>query len=197
MRLASVTQTVVLTVLAIVTSAHEQFPTMASVHGRMPCGSCNPPKAIPSRSIVAPTSEPGERLLISGDVYERDGVTRAPDTILFLFHTDASGRYNQPNDPLNPRLYGWVRTDQAGHYEFDTIKPAAYPNHSEPAHIHVHLFGTSHPERFIEEFRFADDPLLSSRDRALPHELGRFSPVVTLMKNADAACHGTRDLRLD
>jgi protocatechuate 3,4-dioxygenase beta subunit len=77
--------------------------------------------------------------------------------VLFLYHTDASGFYNHPNSPLNPRLYGWVRTESTGHYEFESIRPAAYPSHTEPAHIHVHVFGPNRPEWFTDEFRFADD----------------------------------------
>ena len=57
--------------------AQERFPTMASLQGRMPCGSCTLPSTISSQATIAPPSEAGERLVISGTVYEPDGVTPA------------------------------------------------------------------------------------------------------------------------
>jgi len=84
----------------------DRFPTMASVQGRMPCGSCRVPSTISSKETIAPSSEAGERLVISGIVYEPDGVTPAPATTIFVYHTDAKGHYNSPDDALNPRLYG-------------------------------------------------------------------------------------------
>ncbi len=193
----SVSRGLLLGLIAAAAVAQERFPTMPSVHGRMPCGSCQAPAIMRPQATIAPTSEAGERLRVSGHVYEADGVTPAPDVVLFLYHTDAAGLYNQPNDPLNPRLYGWVRADRTGGYQFDTIRPAPYPSHTGPAHIHVHVFGPDRPEWFIDEFRFADDPLLPGRDRALPAELGRFSPVVTLTRGPDGVWTGVRDIKLD
>lgn len=197
MRPVTIARTLVLTLLATAATAAERFPTMASGQGRMACGSCSPPRTIPSRSVVVPTSEPGERLVISGDVYQPDGVTRASDIVLFLYQTDATGRYNQPDDSLNPRLYGWVRSDAAGHYEIDTIRPGSYPGQSIAAHIHAHAFGAERPEWYIDEFRFAGDPFLPAAQRSLPDTLGRLSPVVKLSRGADGVWRGIRDIRLE
>jgi len=177
--------------------AQDRFPTMASVQGRMPCGSCRLPSTIPWQGTIAPPSEPGEGLVISGTVYEPDGVTPAPEITLFLYQTDAKGHYNSRDDALDPRLYGWVRTGTDGRYEFRTIRPGPYPEATAPAHIHVHVFGPGRPEWFIPEYLFEGDPLIPAKDRDLPARLGSFSPIVRLTKDSDGAWRGHRDIRLE
>jgi len=175
----------------------DRFPTMASVQGRMPCGSCRLPSTISWQGTIAPPSEAGERLVISGTVFEPDGVTPAAAITIFVYHTDARGHYNSPDDALNPRLYGWVRTGTDGRYEFRTIRPGPYPQVTTPAHIHVHVFGPGRPEWFIPEYWFEGDPLISAKDRDLPARLGLFSPVVRLTKDGDGSWRGQRDIRLE
>jgi protocatechuate 3,4-dioxygenase beta subunit len=152
---------------------------------------------ITSRATIVSPSEPGERLVISGTVYEPDGVTPAPETTVFVYHTDASGHYNSPDDALNPRLHGWVRTDADGRYEFRTIRPAPYPQLTTPAHIHVHVFGPGRAEWFLPEYWFEGDPLIPAKDRDLPARLGPFSPVVRLTRDTDGEWRGQRDIRLE
>lgn len=178
-------------------AAQDRFPTMASTQGRMPCGSCKPPARISWQARIAPISEPGEPLVITGIIYEADGITPASDIVLFLFQTDARGHYNSRDDPNDPRLYGWVHTGADGRYEFSTIKPAPYPQLTTPAHIHVHPFGPDRPEWFIPEYWFDGDPLIPAADRDLPVRQGRFSPVVRLSKDPDGTWRGVRDIRLD
>jgi protocatechuate 3,4-dioxygenase beta subunit len=177
--------------------AMERFPSMPSLQGQMPCGSCKDPAAIPSRATIVPASEPGERLVVSGTVYDTDGVTPVPAITIFVYHTDAKGHYNSPDDALNPRLYGWVSTDKDGRYEFRTIRPAPYPQVTTPAHIHVHVYGPGRPEWFIPEYFFEGDPLIPARDRDLPARMGSFSPVVRLTRDGEGSWQGRRDIRLD
>jgi protocatechuate 3,4-dioxygenase, beta subunit len=177
--------------------AQERFPTMASLQGRMPCGSCRPPSTIASQATITPASEPGEPLVISGTVHEPDGTTPAAALTVFVYQTDARGHYNAPDDSLNPRLYGWVRTGTDGRYEFRTIKPGPYPQVTTPAHIHVHVYGPGRPEWYIPEYWFDGDPLIPARDRDLPARLGRFSPIVRLTKDSNGVWRGVRDIRLD
>ena len=180
-----------------ISCAQEKFPTMASVQGRMPCGSCLSPATISWSATIVPDSEPGERMVITGTVYEPDGTTPAPSITIFVYHTDAKGHYNSPDDALNPRIYGWVRTGADGRYEMRTIRPAPYPSVTTPAHIHVHVYGPARPEWFIPEYWFEGDPLIPEKDRDLPARLGRFSPVVRLTRDGDGVWRGVRDIRLE
>jgi protocatechuate 3,4-dioxygenase beta subunit len=52
------------------------------------------PAQISWQTNIAPDSEPGERIKISGVIYKRDGKTPAPDVILYVYHTDAKGYYS-------------------------------------------------------------------------------------------------------
>jgi protocatechuate 3,4-dioxygenase beta subunit len=90
-----------------------------------------------------------------------------------------------------------MRTGSDGHYSFRSIRPAPYPNHSEPAHIHAHLWSEIMPEHFLPEYWFADDPLIKQADAARFQGLGTFSPIVTLTRGTDGVLHGRRDIRLD
>jgi protocatechuate 3,4-dioxygenase, beta subunit len=175
--------------------AFPQMPTGGT--GVTPCGSYAPPPVIPSVGRIAPPEEPGERLEISGTVYGYDRNTPASDIVLFLYHTDAQGHYNNPNSPFNPRLHGWVKSDRQGHYGFQTIKPAPYPELSTPAHIHVTLFGMDVPEYWADEYWFAGDPLITPRQRALLTGRGGGGETVTLKRDRDGVLHGTRDFILE
>jgi protocatechuate 3,4-dioxygenase beta subunit len=177
--------------------AQERFPTMPSLQGRMPCGSCKTSTTVSWQATIAPATEPGERMVISGTVYDAGGVTPAPEITIFVYQTDAQGHYNSPDDSLNPRLYGWARTGADGRYELQTIKPAPYPGLTTPAHIHVHVYGPGRPEWFIPEYLFEGDPLIPARDRDLPSRLGSFSPIVRLTKDRDGVWRGQRDIRLE
>lgn len=47
---------------------------------------------------VAPENEPGERILISGQFFKKDGKTPYPDVLVYVYHTDTTGRYTRKGD---------------------------------------------------------------------------------------------------
>jgi protocatechuate 3,4-dioxygenase beta subunit len=111
----------------------------------------------------------GERIIVAGRVLDEDG-RPVPHALVELWQCNAAGRYRHARDthraPLDPNFTGAGRaiTDAAGHYEFLTIKPGAYPwgNHENawrPAHIHFSLFGTSIASRLVTQMYFPNDPL--------------------------------------
>ena len=174
-----------------------RFPVFTTSAGsKIPCGHCAAPSQMDSKARIAPEKEPGERLVISGTIYQADGRTPAPDIVLFAYQTDTTGYYNKEDDAFNPRLRGWVKTDKNGHYEFRTIRPGAYPHRNTPGHIHVHLYGPAIPEHSIEEYRFADDPRLSKNEREEAQSKGRYSPVVAVTRRSDGTWEGVRDIKL-
>jgi protocatechuate 3,4-dioxygenase, beta subunit len=182
-------------VAAPVLARSETFPTMPTLNGTMPCGACAEPRTLSWRTRIAPVGEPGQPLRISGTIYRPDRGAPAGGLTLFVFHTDASGRYNPQvsgyRGENNPRLRGWMRTGADGRYEFTTIKPGQY---SGPIHIHAHLYGPGRPEWFIREYLFAGDPLIRPQDRSAFARMGRFSPAVTLTRGADGVLAGERDI---
>jgi protocatechuate 3,4-dioxygenase beta subunit len=42
-------------------------------------------------------------------------------------------------DRRHARLFGYLRTDENGKFEFSTVKPKGYPNSTLPAHIHIEI----------------------------------------------------------
>jgi protocatechuate 3,4-dioxygenase beta subunit len=136
------------------------------------------PATLSEHSRIAQGSEPGTPLVISGLVVGPDGLTPQPGAIVFAYHTDDSGLYSErPGLPW--RLRGWVRTDAAGRFEFETIRPGPYPNHRVPAHVHL----TIESARFGRQYgglQFADDPLVPATDREKSNAMGRFADVLTV-----------------
>jgi protocatechuate 3,4-dioxygenase, beta subunit len=175
-------------------SGFPQMPTGST--GVMPCGSYAPPANIASFARIATPAEPGEVLEITGTVYRSDHRTPASEIVIFAYHTDAQGHYNNPNSPFNPRLYGWVKSDQQGRYGFRTIKPAPYPALSTPAHIHVSLFANDIPEYWVDDYWFAKDPLITREQQALLTGRGGGSETLTLDRDQSGVLHGTRDFTL-
>ena len=170
-------------------------PTLS---GGAPCGSCIAPENLSWKTAIAPEKEPGEPLVISGKVSQPDGKTPAEDMILFVFQTDAAGHYNEKGDPSHPRLKGWMKIGTDGKYEFRTIKPGAYPHRTEPAHIHVHVYGPGYSERSIEDYWFEGDPRITEQalKKATGPEGHPFVVIIPLKRDNAGVWRGVRDIKL-
>lgn len=133
-----------------------------------PCEGCELvfeglPAQLGSRSRIAPAKEPGEPLIIEGAVRAADG-TPAEGVIVYAYHTDARGLYPPAGTP-HGRLRGWARTGKDGRYRFDTIRPGAYPDRSDPQHVHMHVIEPDRATYYIDDILFADDPRLTAERR--------------------------------
>ena len=175
-----------------------RMPSMRTPTGGLAiCAMCEVPVNLTNSATLAPNGEPGEPMEISGTIFQKDGRTPAATVTMFVYHTDATGHYSPEDDPFAPRLRGWLKTGADGKYSFRSIRPAPYPSHSEPAHIHVHIWSDTMPEHFLPEYWFAGDPLIKPADVERDKALGTFSPIVTLTKGKDGVWRGVRDIRLD
>lgn len=115
--------------------------------------------------------EPGTKLGVSGIIYRQDGKTPAANVVMYFYHTDQSGIYPKKGNEkgLAKRhgyLRGWVKTDATGAYRFYTLRPASYPNSSNPAHIHAIIKEPGKSEYWIDDFLFEDDPFLPKQPPA-------------------------------
>lgn len=127
------------------------------------------PKEIHSIDTSAGWYEKGQKLIVTGTVFQLDGRTPAPNVVIYYHHTDNDGYYSPRNDkPENQtrhgHIRGWVKTDSDGKYTIKTIRPAPYTDGSEPAHIHWLI--KEHDlknEYWTDDLVFDDDKLL------LPH----------------------------
>jgi protocatechuate 3,4-dioxygenase beta subunit len=169
-----------------------------------PCEDCElmfagMPSTLSWKTKLAPDDEPGERMIISGTIFKRDGKTPARDVILYVYQTDNRGLYSSaPNQTVAKRhghLRGWVKTDAQGRYEFSTIRPASYPNSQSPQHIHPIIKEPGLSLYWIDEFVFDDDPFLTEQEKAKQEKRGG-SGVIKLTKNSDGVWIGKRDIIL-
>ncbi len=164
------------------------------------CGTSEAPVELDWQTRIASEDEPGEPLVIQGRVLHADGVTPASDVVLYVYHTNAKGVYPRRGDESgNGRRHGylraWMRTDSEGRYRFETIRPAAYPGSTEPAHIHAVVQEPGQPETWIDSFVFDDDPLLTERERGRLENRGG-SGILNLIRE-NGFWRGQRDIILE
>ena len=151
------------------------------------------------RITIASDKEPGEPLIVSGTIYTPDGRTPMSGINLWVYHTDATGHYSTEGtgENRNTRLHGQMTTNAEGRYEFRTIKPAAYPGFTNPAHIHAYVSGPGYPEYWIDEYLFADDRLVTEDVRRKHSGQGTFSPILQLTRGSDGILRAVRDIKIE
>ena len=159
------------------------------------------PEGLSSTLALAPASEAGARLVLSGRVLRPDGQTPAPGVVLYLHQTDASGIYRPAPGAAgwarrHGRLRGWLVSGTDGSYRIDTVRPGPYPGRDVPAHVHVFVKEPDRPPYYLHDFVFDDDPLVTDAYRATLTD--RTDPgVVHLTRAADGSWNGHRDLLLE
>jgi len=153
-------------------------------------------KGAPSKVTIAAKEEPGERLVVTGQVFGADGKTTLAGASVYVYHTDAKGLYTpETNDNRNPRLRGYMRTDAQGRYEFSTIKPAPYPNNRIAAHIHYVVNAPGHQER-VFEIVFEGDPNIDERIRADAAKEGSAFSIRALTRDQQGVWHCAQDVKM-
>jgi protocatechuate 3,4-dioxygenase beta subunit len=156
----------------------------------------NPP-ANPSRSTqIAADTEPGERLIVSGQVFAPDGQTPAAGVTVYAYNTDAEGYYGINHAEYPPRRYGWMKTDGPGRFELRTIHPGSYPGMRVPAHIHFSAWGSGYPLQWFDELRFAGDRYITVEMQAKDAELGDFRAIQPLLRGQDGVLRCAFKIRL-
>jgi protocatechuate 3,4-dioxygenase beta subunit len=91
----------------------------------------------PQKNVLAPAGIAGTRIVISGFVLTTQ-CRPVPDAKVDVWQADASGNYDNGGYTLR----GYVLTDTAGRYSFETIVPGLYPGRTE--HIHIKVWGSSY-----------------------------------------------------
>jgi protocatechuate 3,4-dioxygenase, beta subunit len=119
----------------------------------------------------------GKKLLLTGTVYQPDKTTPAPGVLIYYYQTNTDGRYIHkpeekrsmaPNNLGQTHGYirGWVKTDADGKYSIYTVRPGAYPDGTELAHVHLTVKEPNEiPEYYIDDIVFDDDKLMTTKKR--------------------------------
>ncbi len=156
---------------------------------------------LPSVVNIAPESEPGEPLVLTGRVFHPDKQTAAADVVIYAHHTDANGVYSRgvPGTEWSMRhgrLRGWIKTDREGRYTFRTIKPAPYPGRDLPAHIHLFIGEPGRPPYYIDDVVFAGE-FGVTREYLARQERRGGSGVVAPQRTDDGTLLVRRDIVLE
>lgn len=151
-------------------------------------------------------TQEGQKILLTGIIYQNDGKTPASDVLMYYYHTNTDGRYvhkteerrSMPPNTLGQThgyIRGWVKTDTTGRYSIYTVRPAAYPDYEEPEHIHVTIKEPGNiNEYYIDDFLFDDDKFLTQEKRQrMENRCG--SGIVKLVQTGELSI-GERNITL-
>lgn len=158
------------------------------------------PKNVNATDTCEAWNQNGQRLLITGTIYENDGKTPASNVILYYYHTDLKGNYPRRDgvdERIAPHGYmkGWVKTGKDGRYAIYTVRPKSYPNSNIPAHIHPSIKEPKMEKSYyIDDFFFDDDALLTSDYRKKMENRGG-TGILRLLEMDDLMI-GERDIVL-
>ena len=134
----------------------------------LPCEGCEAvfdgmPNQMNSRTRIAAKSEPGVPMIVVGKALNSQGQPQS-GIIIYAYQTNAKGIYPESSAVRDfetrrqGTLRAWVRTDAAGRYAFDTIRPGSYPADDIPEHIHFHVIEPGCSTYYIDDTMFTDDP---------------------------------------
>lgn len=167
--------------------------TTLDYYGEGPFYTENPPMI--QEGQLAGAEEVGERMIISGRVFNLDCSQVIPNAIVDVWHADHEGAY----DNEGFRLRGQTVTNEQGFYLFETIKPGKYKNGNRfrPSHIHYKItppnFDTLTTQLYFEEDEdLASDPASSITDG----EFDATSRIIPLSTNTDGKLEGTFDIMI-
>jgi protocatechuate 3,4-dioxygenase, beta subunit len=137
------------------------------------------PPELHATARIAPESEPGTPLIIHGVVVEPDGRTPARGVVVHAYHRDQKGFDFGANDSASStwRLQGWAKTDDAGRFEFKTIRPAPDNMDREGAHVHFTLEAGTRGRQWAHMVFLADDRRVTARQREQSAAAGEFAWV--------------------
>lgn len=184
--------------------AHAQSRAREPIVGQ-PCEGCEAvfegqPASLSSTARIAPAGEPGQPLVVTGRVLDRDGRPHA-GVVVYAYHTNDGGLYPPPATSVGAagnrhgRLRGWAVSGADGRYTFETIRPGAYPTREAPAHVHMHVIEPGCATYYIDDVMFTDDPLLTP-DARLRFSNGRAGSGIVAPARQGTAWTVTRDIAL-
>ena len=160
-----------------------------------PCEGCEAifeygDKELSSTDTLPDFNEKGQKIKVTGTIYQNDGKTPAVGVILYIYHTDQDGIYATKGGETgwgkrHGYIRGWTKTDKDGKYTFYTLKPGAYPSRSSPAHIHPIILEPNGKYYWLGSYHFEGDPLLTDKDKSSDSPRGGSSGLLSLRKEGN------------
>lgn len=160
------------------------------------------PKTAQAATVqLAGPDEPGERMILTGQVLAANGETPAAGVVIYAHHTNSAGLYaNGSNETIwsrrHGRLRGWAVTGADGRYTFRTIKPAIYPDRSMPAHVHLFVGEPGRQPYYIDDVVFEGEFGVTAAYRKAC-ELRGGSGIIRLSRTSEGVLLAQRNIRLE
>lgn len=124
--------------------------------------------------LVSPDDPDAVR--VRGTVFDGEGAP-VSDALVEIWQANRAGRYAHPEDArediaLEDGFHGFGRcaTDEAGRYEFVTVKPGAVPapgGRMQAPHLDVSVFARGLLKRVVTRVYFPDEPESNDADPVL------------------------------
>lgn len=135
-------------------------------------------------------NEPGTRINIKGKLVNAEKIPLS-NKLVYVYQTDTRGWYGSDRghfqmnegDRGHARIFGYLKTDATGSFEFNTIQPHGYPQSDLPAHIHFEVFGTGNTAEKVTELLFDDDERLKGETRTRSENEGFYIAAPTIKGN--------------
>lgn len=165
--------------------------TTADYFGEGPFYTEQPPQI--QDNLLAKETEQGDRLILSGRVFNLECSEFIPETIVDIWHANHEGQYD--NQGYN--LRGFTKTNAQGFYLFETILPGKYLNGSDfrPSHIHLKIIPPGFPTLTTQIYFEGDDKIAD--DRAASITEGEFDAthrIISLSTNTEGKQEGQFDI---
>ncbi|HAN32393.1 MAG TPA: hypothetical protein DCQ06_12430 [Myxococcales bacterium] len=117
----------------------------------------------PNTVVLTDSSEPGERLTLSGRIFNDSCSSAVGGMKIEVWHADTKGEYRNLSAPTP--LRATLKSDCSGYFSIETILPGAYLDAGgyRPRHLHFRFTPANGPA-VVTQMYFADDPYLSPND---------------------------------
>jgi protocatechuate 3,4-dioxygenase beta subunit len=168
--------------------------TTLDYYGEGPFYTLEPPVMI--NNILAGENEPGERLILSGQVRNLDCSELIQNTVIDVWQANDAGQY----DNAGFNLRGITYSNNQGFFVFETILPGHYPNAGSfrPSHIHIKITPPGF-DTLTTQLYFEGDEYIPG-DAAASITSGPYDAthrIIPLTMNFEGKYEGTWDIVVD
>jgi catechol 1,2-dioxygenase len=135
----------------------------------------------PMRSNLIPPNSTGEVMHLTGTVFQKDGKTPMPNSLIEAWQCDENEKYDNTSDDYMFR--GMVKTGDDGTYAFKTIVPVPYKDGDvwRPAHIHLRISSADHQDLITQIYFKGDSHIMEDTAAASPESVSR---ILDIKKNS-------------